>query len=195
MGLTFELLPEKIMKMENLDILTHDGIPAGYSSSRSEAHKKGLYHRSIHLWIITPSGELLIQKRSMNKSAHPGLWDISCAGHVESGDTTESTVIKEAKEELGLDLSEDKILYCRRILTQNIHKSGEYIDNEFIDVFLTVKDVRIESLIHDENEVSDIGLIPLKSFKEHIDSRDSSFTPHYDEYTYMFGIPEIKKYL
>lgn len=181
--------------MEYIDILNPDGSPAGFNSPRKKAHAEGLYHRSIHLWIVNSKGELLIQKRALSKTAHAGLWDVSCAGHVESGDTPKTTVIKEAKEELGLEISLEDIKFCRTVLTKNIYDSGRYIDNEYIDIFLMMKDVSISDICLDHTEVSEVRFIHLKDFKQLIIQKHPGISPHYDEYSYMLDIKELKSFL
>lgn len=45
---------------------------------------------------------MLLQKRSSIKDSWPDYWDISCAGHIESGHNAIDTAIRELNEELGL---------------------------------------------------------------------------------------------
>jgi isopentenyl-diphosphate Delta-isomerase len=70
--------------MEMIDILDESGKETGEIESREIVHSKGLWHKTVHVWILNHKGEFLFQKRSMKKETHPGLWDISCAGHVAS---------------------------------------------------------------------------------------------------------------
>ena len=50
-------------------------------ATRSHVHSNGLWHCSVHIWIINPStSKILLQKRSMSKDTFPGRWDISSAG-------------------------------------------------------------------------------------------------------------------
>ena len=168
--------------MEYIDILNPDGSPAGFSAPRTKVHSEGLFHRSIHLWIINSKSELLVQKRSLSKKAHPGLWDVSCAGHIESGDTPENTVIRETREELGIGIKAGDFRFCHTVLTKNVHNSGTYIDNEYIDVFLMEKDVRIEDINFDRSEVSDVKYISLNDFKALVTRKSPEISPHYEEY-------------
>ena len=70
---------------------------------KSEAHKKGLWHKSIHCWIVNakPPGFVLFQKRGKDKSVYPNALDISAAGHYRSGEKIADGV-REIMEELGL---------------------------------------------------------------------------------------------
>jgi isopentenyldiphosphate isomerase len=40
----------------------------------------------------------------MKKDRQPGVWDSSCSGHVDSGETYDQTAVRELGEELGLKL-------------------------------------------------------------------------------------------
>jgi len=70
-------------------------------ASRDECHKKGLIHRAIYIIVINSKKEILLQKRSMKKDLHPGLWTTSVSGHVDSGESYEEAAHREMKEEIG----------------------------------------------------------------------------------------------
>ena len=69
---------------------------------RSEVHRLGLMHRSVHILVFNSARELFIQKRSMRKDSNPGLWDSSAAGHVDAGEDYLACAQRELGEELGL---------------------------------------------------------------------------------------------
>ena len=71
-------------------------------ATRSEIHKNNLLHRSAHILVFNSSNQLFLQKRSMSKDESPGLWDISSAGHVNSGESYEACAYRELWEELGI---------------------------------------------------------------------------------------------
>ena len=98
-----------------LDIIDETNEVVG-QALRSEIHAKGLLHREIHIWFITPDKKVIFQKRSMKKDTYPGFLTIAVGGHVEGGSTHEETVLIEAAEETGLDIkiSDLKFLGIRR---------------------------------------------------------------------------------
>ena len=49
--------------------------------------------------------EILLQKRK-NTGYMDGMYDMACSGHVEEGESMSQTVVREAKEELGIDINE-----------------------------------------------------------------------------------------
>ncbi len=94
---------------ERVDILDEQGKPTGESCLKSEAHRNGLLHPTIHVWLYTPDGRVLIQQRGENKATHPLLWDVSVAGHVSAGEEVITAAIREVEEEVGLTISESTI--------------------------------------------------------------------------------------
>ncbi len=72
--------------------------------TRREIHVRALKHRSVHLLVFNSAGEVFLQKRSMNKDNNPGLWDSSVSGHVDAGESYDLCVVREAGEEIGLEL-------------------------------------------------------------------------------------------
>ena len=71
---------------------------------RREVHQLGLRHRAVHLLVYNSRGELFLQKRSLSKDCFPGTWDSSASGHLCPGESYDACAIREANEELGLEL-------------------------------------------------------------------------------------------
>src|SRR5258707_11287088 len=72
---------------------------------RNEVHRLGLMHRATHVLVFNSRGQVFLQKRSMTKDRQPGLWDSSASGHVDSGEDYDACVVRELREELGLQAS------------------------------------------------------------------------------------------
>ena len=89
---------------EILDILDANGKPTGKTALKSEAHKSGLYHNTIHLWLYTDNEKILLQQRSHKKLIYPLLWDVSIAGHIDTGETFTQAAVRETEEEISLKL-------------------------------------------------------------------------------------------
>ncbi|HHJ40533.1 MAG: hypothetical protein AXA67_10340 [Methylothermaceae bacteria B42] len=73
---------------------------------RGEVHRLGLRHRSVHLLVFNSKSEVLLQKRSRQKAVKPGFWDSTAAGHVDAEEDYDQCVLREVKEELGIQLPE-----------------------------------------------------------------------------------------
>ncbi len=70
--------------------------------TRREVHERNLMHRAVHVFVLNRHGELLLQKRSRFKDAHPGVWDSSVAGHLDAGESYEAAATRELDEEMGI---------------------------------------------------------------------------------------------
>lgn len=73
---------------------------------RREVHRLGLKHRAVHVLVFNRAGELFLQKRSHLKDNHPNVWDSSASGHVDAGETYDTSAVRELAEELGWTAAE-----------------------------------------------------------------------------------------
>ena len=147
--------------MEYVDILDINGNKIGVKS-RQEASKNKNIYRIVYLWIIT-NEKILIQQRSFNKRSNPGLWDCAVAGHVLSGENSIDAILREAKEELNLDLSEKDL----KLIYSNIGCDDKY---QFHDVFILKKEIDVKKITIQKEEVECFKLVTAKELKDIIDS-------------------------
>lgn len=90
---------------EILDLVNEQDEIIG-SLTRKEIYAQGLRnYRVVHAFIVNDEGKFWIPRRASTKKLYPNGLDYSIAGHVESGETYEEALLKEASEEVGLDLS------------------------------------------------------------------------------------------
>ena len=163
--------------MEYFDVYNKYGEKTGAIIERKDAHKSGVRHRTVYLWILNQNNEILIQKRSASKEVNPNLWHVSVAGHICTQETVEDTLIRETREELGLDISHlmDEVTYLYTFAECSVLNGGEYIDNEIYDVFVLKSDFDITQVVMQEEEVQAIRYIKFDELKEMIISKDASF--------------------
>jgi isopentenyl-diphosphate Delta-isomerase len=181
------MILETLTNMEYLDILNEDGSPTGKSLPRKEVHEQGLWHRAAHIWIINSQGELLIQKRSLKKQSSPGLWDISAAGHLSAGESSLQGAVKEIKEEIGLSVPPEELIELGTMKTSSVQNNGTYFNNQFNDIYLLEKDLKIRDVVMQESEVDEVKLIPWKELKKVVEAHDPLFVPHDAEYALLFN--------
>ena len=73
------------------------------TAPRSRCHgDPSLLHRSVHVAVFSPDGDLLLQKRKITKDIQPGKWDSAAGGHLAHGETYEAAAVREMSEELGV---------------------------------------------------------------------------------------------
>ncbi|NOZ25108.1 MAG: NUDIX domain-containing protein [Nitrospirae bacterium] len=99
------------MGEEMLEIVDSEGRVIG-RASRAEIHGDNrLLHRVVHVIVVNHSGDILLQKRSVNKDVAPGRWDTSVGGHVDAGETVEFALRREMREELGIIGGNTRFMY------------------------------------------------------------------------------------
>lgn len=149
---------------ELIDILTPDGKITGKTALKSEAHKNGWFHATVHIWLFTADKKILLQKRALTKKVFPGLWDISVAGHIGAGEKILTSAKREVFEEIGLELEEKEFIKIGTRVHQVSHKNGIQ-DNEHHHVFIAELKVSVDELTIQEEEVADIKLFDLDILK------------------------------
>lgn len=126
------------------------------------AHQNGYFHTSVHVWIINDKKEILLQKRSSNKSFFPNFWDVSFAGHVGYLETPLMAVVREGKEELGIDIDLKKLSFLFTY-KENL-KYNKINSNEFVHVYLYEDNIKTSEIKYQEEEVSIAKYFKLESF-------------------------------
>ncbi|HEX2956649.1 MAG TPA: NUDIX domain-containing protein [Chitinispirillaceae bacterium] len=167
---------------EFFDVLDKDGNMIGQVCPRNTVHKNGYFHATVHVWVVNESGNILLQKRSMQKDTHPGLWDISCAGHLSAGDTPLDAAVRELYEELGISIdTTSRFQFLFRVFKSYISPDQSINDNEFSDVFiLRVADT--EKIRFCTEEISEVKFVSLTTLGKMVSAADRELVPHYEEY-------------
>ena len=178
------------MSEEYFDILNPDGTTAGYSLPRSQVHREGLWHKSAHIWVTNTHGRILLQRRAPDKDTHPGLWDISAAGHLSAGDSSIDAAVREIREELGLVIAPSRVIF--RFTDREEHTSRNITDREFHDVFtLVITDDEAELISPDPVELCDVRWLTIDEFGKELNASPELFVPHQAEYRWV--LKEILK--
>ena len=155
--------------------------------SRNVVHKKGLWHKTVHLWIRNSKGELLLQKRAPDKETHPDMWDISCAGHVGAGDTTINAAVRECSEEIGLSINQQNLRQLGQLFRTYKKEDNSLIDNEITDIFLLDRPVELHEITPDGSEVTAVKYMAVEEFKRHCFRERDVFVSHDREYQLLFS--------
>ena len=103
---------------------------------KSEANKNPqLIHREIGVQLYNDERKLLLQKRSYKKPIRPGVWEVTCAGHVNKGEKPLDAAHRELMEELGFDVDLKYVEKQKQTLFNETHFTYVYLgkyDNETI---------------------------------------------------------------
>ena len=148
----------------------------------------GRIYRTVSLFLFDLDGRILIQKRAETKQTSPGKWDsASVAGHVNFGETYIEAIIRETKEEIGLELSPDDIHYSEKIFTET--SKGK---RRFTQIFWAVANFSLEDLKIENREISDVKLIALNELSEMI-AEDRDQFAFYNNFDFKKLAQEISR--
>lgn len=140
--------------MEYLDLYDGNGILTGEKVLRVKGMKPedGKYIKIVIVFIKNEENKFLIQKTSKEKGS---VW-ATTGGHVKSGQTFKEAIIEEVKEELGLDIGREKfeLVYT------------EKFDFAFMDVYYLEKNINIEDIKVQEEEVEFVKWLSIDEIKE-----------------------------
>jgi isopentenyldiphosphate isomerase len=167
---------------ELIEVLSETGEITGIVKPKSAVHRDGDWHRAVHVWIVTPAERLILQLRSREKITYPGLWDVSCAGHVSAGESAVESAVREFEEELGLSVTAEELEFVGTVVDRTSFRNGTHHENEFQETYLLRREVRVEQLTLQGSEVDDVMLLPLDSFAQRVESRDPALAPHWKGY-------------
>ncbi|WP_300413147.1 NUDIX domain-containing protein [uncultured Oscillibacter sp.] len=152
--------------MELVDLYDENRLPLGRTAERSARKGPGEYRMVVHVCVFDSRGRLLIQRRTPEKVIFPNLWDVSVGGGVDAGEDSRRGAEREFREELGypLDLSG-----LRPSVTVNF-------DGGFDDFYILIRDLRLEELTLQREEVRDVRWASLEEVLGML--RQGTFIPY-----------------
>ena len=114
------LIPES--PQELLPLVDPAGNVIG-KATRTECHNGSmLLHPVVHLHVFNEKGELYLQKRPMWKDIQPGKWDTAVGGHVDFGEDIHTALLREAREELGINAEGSELVQMYEFHSEREHE-------------------------------------------------------------------------
>ena len=141
----------------------------------------GTWKKEIFIWQFLP----LLKDRMENIWSQSGLWrnrghraGVS-GGAVQAGEDSKEAVIREVREETGLDVSD-----CEGGLSFTYQRENlEEGDNYFVDVYHFIKDFSEEDVVLQKEETADFQIATLEEIQEI--AKEGKFL-HYDSIKQVF---------
>lgn len=151
---------------ELVDIVDKNNRVIG-KASRSEAHIKGHIHRALSVLILNSKGQILLQRRSKNKSIHPLSWDISTSEHVLAGESYEDAGVRSVVEELGVEVSISKVTEEKLQQRKYQLKDHLVLENEIV---LMLKGNHEGPFYIDPSEVDSVKFFEVEEIEKMVQS-------------------------
>ncbi len=134
-----------------------------------EAHRKGLLHRAFSVFIFNRSGEMLLQKRALEKYHSAGLWSNACCSHPAPGEVLLEAAMKRLEEEMGFITP----LLPAFDFTYRTEFENGLIEYEFDHVFTGEYEGPV---LINQTEVMDYAFRPMSSIRKDLERYPQNFT-------------------
>ena len=175
------------MAEEYFDVLDENGNKTGKTKLRSEVHRDGDWHKSVHIWILNDKGDVLLQRRCPTKDSNPNMLDISCAGHLTTGDDSLTGAVRELKEELDFDVEPEDLQFIKTFKVSKRY-APTFFNQEFQDMYILRTDKSVDDMKYQESEITEIMFVPYKKFREMVINRQPDLLIHEDEMMTLFEL-------
>ena len=158
--------------MEYWDVYDKKGKWKRRAIRKGESLKNDEYHIIVEGWILRDDGNFIIQRRALDKKSFAGMWYCSAGGSVISRETPKEGMVREFKEELGVDISEEE-LHLKRIITEK---------NTIFYIFLVRKNISLDEIKLQEEEVMDVDLADPNKIRKMVEDKTFIGLDYYEKF-------------
>lgn len=171
-----------IAKEQLLVLVNENDEPVGLME-KMEVHQKALLHRAFSVFLFNSKGEMLLQRRALEKYHSGGLWTNTCCSHPYPDETPSQGATRRMREELGFETSVNPAFsFIYKAALDN-----ELTEYEFDHVLIGEYDGQV---FPNKDEVVDYCYMNMDELRGNIAN-------HPDNYTEWFKIalPMLEEYL
>ena len=166
------------------DVYDENRVKTGRLHQRGKTLAKGDYHIIVHVWKRNAKGEWLIDKRTprYGNDSIDGKWETT-GGCAVAGEDSLTAALREAKEELGIDLNPHK----GELFSSTATKWDDG-HTAFVDVWVFEYDEPIEEIAFDGREVSEVLWASTNKIREMAASGEFLYSEWYPYFEEMVSI-------
>jgi isopentenyl-diphosphate delta-isomerase len=135
---------------------------------KQEAHIKGLLHRAFSVFVFNSAGELILQRRALDKYHSGGLWSNTCCSHPRSGESVFAAAHRRLQEEMGFDCELEhafSFIYEQQVGTLMEHE----LDHVFVGRFDGVPQLN-------PDEVAEWRVVSMEKLQEDLHGSPEEYT-------------------
>ena len=161
---------------EFFDVLNENGEFTGKIESRDECHKQGLWHKAVVVFIISTDNKRIL---------------LTAGGHVLTSEFGYQTVIRETKEEIGININKNDLEFIGSTISETI--SGDIINRHFNEYYIVHKDIDIKDIVLQKEEVQDIKWFDKEEVIKKINNNYETLTEKIGCWNYLLKYLELNK--
>ena len=133
---------------------------------------KAIFKSAVHIILINDN-KILVQKRKGSK-LWPGYYALP-AGHIDKDETQYDALVREAKEELGIEINPDDIINNYVVLRRNFFEIDEKILEPYIDFYFEIKNYTGIPRIIEEDKCDELFWTDINNLPEPFINYQGSF--------------------
>jgi len=156
--------------MDKLVVVNRQDQVLGTKGKKACHTLQGVLHRGFSVFVFNQKREVLLQKRSRQKSLWPGFWSNTCCSHPKLGESYLQAGKRRLKQELGFDC---QLKYLGKFYYRAVYqKAGS--ENEICAVLLGKYDGPVKP---NPEELAAIRWIGFEKLKRKLKEKPKTFTP------------------
>ena len=155
--------------MERVILVNAADMPIG-TAEKLAAHRTGMLHRALSIFIVSPRGSMLLQRRAAEKYHSGGLWSNACCTHPRVDEDVVDAARRRLREELGLECRIARVLKFR----YRARVSETYWEHEYDHVFVGICE---EDPVVDRSEIEDWAWAERAELDDALVAQPRRFTP------------------
>lgn len=170
-------------KHEQLIVLVNEQDEPVGTMEKMETHRRALLHRAFSVFLFNSKGEMLLQRRALNKYHSGGLWTNACCSHPYPDEMPAAAAKRRLMEELGFVTElQPAFTFIYKAALDN-----ELTEYEYDHVFVGQYDGQI---VLNEDEVGDYCYRSLDDLNAHVAKFPSQYTAWF-----KIALPLLDSYL
>jgi isopentenyldiphosphate isomerase len=147
--------------------------------TRENIHQKGLLHREVHVFFVTPQKEFIFERRSKQREIYPGLLDACVGCHVGMGDSYKKAAFNETKEKTGLPINVADLIFVDKKEIKSQPLVTGMTNNAFKSRYLFVYDDGASNLKSGSEDGFEVW--PIDKLISMGDAESKRFVPYLDK--------------
>ena len=168
--------------IEYVVLVNDNDMPLG-TMEKMEAHERGKLHRAFSVFIFNKKGEMMLQRRALEKYHSPGLWTNTVCSHPHPGENILDAAHRRMMEEMGFDCELKEIFSFK----YKANVGGGLTEHEFDHVFIGTTDKKPNP---NPEEVSEWKYMSMNDVMEDIRNNPQNYTEWF-----KIAIKELKTHV
>ena len=156
---------------ETVVLVDEDGRVVGEAGKLAAHVAPGRLHRAVSVFVFSPDGRLLLQRRAAVKYHFAGRWSNTCCGHPRPGESAVGAGRRRLADEVGMDCPLEEVAVLR-------YEAGDpasgLVEREVDHLLVGVSDAAPEP---NPAEVDEVRWVAVEDVLADLAARPGSYTP------------------